>query len=395
MPDPTHLTAGVLLLAMIAYVVTGGADFGGGVWELFARGPRGSQQVHALRTAIAPIWEANHVWLILVVVLLFVCFPTAFAAIMVALHVPVTLLLVGIVLRGAGFVFHSYSAGDRAVERHALGWFRAASAIAPLMLGIVVGAIAAGRIRVDPATGAVAMLPGSAWLQPFPLLVGAMTLGLCAFLAAVYMTVETEGALQNDFRRRALFAGVAVGLVALPAAVVADAAAPLIGGPLLHSTWSLPFHACTGAAAVGALVAGAPPPPARARARNRPDRPDPDRLGPGAVSLRACPRPGPDDGRRTAPGARRDAAGARHRHAAAGAGLRLALPRVQGHTACCPGLKPKSAGHGAHTSTRCCVAGSANASRAACSRWRPGTRPGGAAIGWPRCRRMKRRSSPP
>jgi cytochrome d ubiquinol oxidase subunit II len=82
-----------------------------------------------------------------------------------------------------------------------------------------------------------------------------MTLGLCAFLAAVYMTVETEGALQNDFRRRALFAGVAVGLVALPAAVVADAAAPLIGGPLLHSTWSLPFHACTGAAAVGALVA--------------------------------------------------------------------------------------------------------------------------------------------
>ena len=255
MLDPAHLAGGVLLLAMIAYVVTGGADFGGGVWELFARGPRGSEQVQALRTAIAPIWEANHVWLILVVVLLFVCFPTAFAAIMVALHVPVTLLLVGIVLRGAGFVFHAYAAGDRAVERHAVSWFRAASAIAPLMLGIVAGAIAAGQIRVNATTGAVTMLPGSAWLQPFPLLVGGMTLGLCTFLAAVYMTVETEGALQEDFRRRALLAGITVGLVALPAALVAEASAPMLGTPLLHSTWSMPFHVGTGLVAVGALAA--------------------------------------------------------------------------------------------------------------------------------------------
>jgi cytochrome d ubiquinol oxidase subunit II len=211
--------------------------------------------VQALRTAIAPIWEANHVWLILVVVLLFVCFPTAFAAIMVALHVPVTLLLIGIVLRGAAFVFHAYAAGDRAVERHSVRWFRAASAIVPLMLGIVAGTIAAGRIRLNTGTGAVAMLPGSAWLQPFPLLVGGMTLGLCSLLAAVYMTVETEGPLREDFRRRALVAGIMVGLVALPAAFVADTNAPVIGVPLLHSTWSLPFHAGTGAVAIGALAA--------------------------------------------------------------------------------------------------------------------------------------------
>ncbi|MEO6595944.1 MAG: cytochrome d ubiquinol oxidase subunit II [Planctomycetota bacterium] len=253
--DPAHLVAGVLLLAMIVYTASGGADFGSGVWELFARGPRAEEQVKALRSAIAPIWEANHVWLILVVVLLFACFPMAFAAIMVALHVPITLLLVGIVLRGAAFVFQAYSAGDRAIEQLSVRLFRATSAISPLMLGFTAGAIASGHIRVDRETGAVAMMPSSAWLHPFPLLVGCMTLGLCVFLAAVYMTVETAGPLQEDFRLRALVAGIAVGVVALPAALVADSTAPAIGAPLLHSSWSPAFHTGTGAVAVGALAA--------------------------------------------------------------------------------------------------------------------------------------------
>ena len=124
MPDLPQLLVAVVLVAMIAYVASGGADFGSGVWELFARGPRAEQQVRALREAIAPIWEANHVWLILVVVLLFVCFPMAFSAIMIALHIPVTLLLVVIVLRGAAFVFQSYAAGDHAIEACADGHAR-------------------------------------------------------------------------------------------------------------------------------------------------------------------------------------------------------------------------------------------------------------------------------
>src|SRR5688500_14922225 len=178
------LVTGVLLLAMIVYVVTGGADFGGGVWELFARGPRAARQVHALREAIAPIWEANHVWLILVVVLLFVCFPPAFAAIMIALHAPVSLLLVGIALRGAAFVFQAYAAGDRRVARVAVRVFRVASAVTPLLLGTIVGAVASGEIRVDASTGNVTA-PPLVWLQPFPLAVGAMTWTLCVYLAAV------------------------------------------------------------------------------------------------------------------------------------------------------------------------------------------------------------------
>lgn len=255
MPDAAHLVALALLLSMVAYIVTGGADFGGGVWELFARGPRRQQQVAALRHAIAPIWEANHVWLILIVVLLFVCFPAAFAAIMVALHVPVTLLLFGIVLRGAAFAFQAYAQGDAAVERHAVRWFRAGSVVTPCMLGITAGAVAAGDIRVDLATGAVTTDFVSSWLAPFPFLVGLMTLLLCAFLAAVYMTIETAGALQQDFRRRALLAGTGVGVLALPSALVALNAAPAIGVPLLTSAWALPFHAGTGLIAIAALWA--------------------------------------------------------------------------------------------------------------------------------------------
>ncbi|HEX5051731.1 MAG TPA: cytochrome d ubiquinol oxidase subunit II [Planctomycetota bacterium] len=254
MPELAHVIGGVVMLAMIAYIVSGGADFGGGVWELFARGPRAEQQVRALRAAIAPIWEANHVWLILVVVLLFVCFPTAFAAITVALYVPIMLLLVGIVLRGAAFAFQSYSAGDRAVERHSVRLFRAASTVTPMALGVVAGAVAGGYVRVDATSGVVTGTVRP-WLEPFPLLVGLMTLGLCSYLAAVYMTVETEGDLRQDFRRRAIVTGIVVGVVALPTAFVARASVPIIGVPLLGSAWSLPFHVCTAVVAIAALVA--------------------------------------------------------------------------------------------------------------------------------------------
>ena len=255
MPELAQIVVGVVMVAMIAYVCSGGADFGGGVWELFARGPRRRQQIHALRDAIAPIWEANHVWLILVVVLLFVCFPVAFAAIMVALHVPVTVMLVGIVLRGATFVFQSYAAGDRAVERVSVRLFRIASAVTPMALGVVAGAVAGGRIRVDNGTGLVTSGVVRPWLEPFPLLVGLMTLALCTYLAAVYMTLETEHELQEDFRRKAMAAGVVVGAIAPTAAWVAWHDAPVIGEPLLGSAWSLPFHVVTGVVAIAALWA--------------------------------------------------------------------------------------------------------------------------------------------
>src|SRR3954449_10369474 len=103
MPPLETLVAGVALVALVAYGVLAGADFGGGVWDLFAAGPRRDAQRAAIAAAMAPVWEANHVWLIFVIVLLFACFPPAFAALSVGLFVPLHLALVGITLRGAAF----------------------------------------------------------------------------------------------------------------------------------------------------------------------------------------------------------------------------------------------------------------------------------------------------
>src|SRR4030095_4185959 len=101
------ITAGIILIALTFYILFGGADFGAGVWALFARGPRGPAQRKLIREAIGPIWAGNHVWLILVVTVLFTGFPPAFAVITTRLHIPLTLMLFGIVLRGAGLAFRS------------------------------------------------------------------------------------------------------------------------------------------------------------------------------------------------------------------------------------------------------------------------------------------------
>src|SRR6185503_9674341 len=106
-----------ILLSLILYGLMGGADFGGGMWDSLAFGPRAGRQRKAIAEAIAPIWEANHVWLILVVVLLFTGFPRAFAVMMIALHIPLTAMLIGIVLRGSAFVFRKYDSKDDAVQR--------------------------------------------------------------------------------------------------------------------------------------------------------------------------------------------------------------------------------------------------------------------------------------
>src|SRR6476469_7098960 len=131
-----EITAWIIVVALNAYVLFGGADFGGGVWDLLASGSRRDKQRTLVSHAIGPIWEANHVWLIVVVVMLFVCFPPAFAAFGTILHIPLTLMLVGIVLRGSAFIFRSYSLGPRSEQR---GWgrvFAVSSLITPVVLGM-------------------------------------------------------------------------------------------------------------------------------------------------------------------------------------------------------------------------------------------------------------------
>jgi len=250
---PADLLGSVILAALVAYALLAGADFGGGIWDLLAAGPRRAEQRALVEHAIGPIWEANHVWLILVVVVLFTGFPAAFAAVSTTLFTPLVLLLVGIVLRGAAFTFRAYDdRGDRVQARWGLV-FSGSSVLAPLLLGVVVGALASGRLRVGP-DGAPLSAPLDA-LSPFTAATGLFACALFAFLAATYLAVEAEGALRDDFRARALLAGVAVFLAAALAAALSWSEAPLVFHGLTGRRWSLPLHAATAVSALGAFAA--------------------------------------------------------------------------------------------------------------------------------------------
>lgn len=223
----------VALLGVFAYAILAGADFGGGVWDLLARGPRREAQRRAIGVAMGPVWEANHVWLIFIIVVLFTAFPVAFAVMNVALFWPFHLVLIGIVLRGAAFVFraHGHAASGTPLEWGRV--FGAASVITPVLLGACLGAISAGDLRVRD--GVVAAGSERAWLAPFPLAVGLLALVVCAYLAAVYLTVETEGPLRDDFRRRGLVAWLAGGILSVGTLLLARTEAARLWEAL--TTW--------------------------------------------------------------------------------------------------------------------------------------------------------------
>jgi len=254
LPLPVLMTLGLLFAALVLYAVLGGADYGGGVWDLLASGPRAQQQRRLIETAIGPVWEANHVWLIFMIVLLFTAFPPAFAALSTALHIPLTLMLLGIVLRGTSFTFRQYDRQEDPVQRRWGRLFAISSVFTPLMLGICIGTISTGDIRVQDGVVASGFL--RPWLGLFPFAVGLFAIALFAFLAAVYLTVETEDeALREDFRRRAWGAAVAVGALALTVYLLSHQAAPLVRAGLTERPWSWLLQIVTGFFAVGAIGA--------------------------------------------------------------------------------------------------------------------------------------------
>jgi cytochrome d ubiquinol oxidase subunit II len=248
--------AGVLVIALTAYVLLGGADFGGGVWDMLASGPTRAAQRERIAHAIGPIWEANHVWLIIVVVVLFSCFPGAFAELAVALHIPFVLLLIGIVLRGSAFTFRTYDSAHSAVQERWGRIFSGASVVTPVLLGIAVGAVASGRVHPPVPGASFVDSYVSPWLTPFSVAVGCLALVLFAFLAAVYLTVETADnhALQESFRRRALGAAVAVFVMAALTLLAARRDVPRLGEGLTHTLWAAVLHGVTAIAAVTAIA---------------------------------------------------------------------------------------------------------------------------------------------
>jgi cytochrome d ubiquinol oxidase subunit II len=206
--------AAILWVGATFYALFGSADFGGGVWDLVAGGPERGERPRALiQRSLTPVWEANHVWLIFVLVVLWTAFPEAFSAIFTTLYVPLTLAALGIVLRGSGFAFRKSIEGLQG--RRTMGaTFAISSLVTPFFMGAVVGAIAAGHV---PAQGNGDAF--SSWLQPLPLLVGAMFVATSAYLAGVFLVGDArrggDEEMERYFERRALGAGVVAGALAI------------------------------------------------------------------------------------------------------------------------------------------------------------------------------------
>jgi cytochrome d ubiquinol oxidase subunit II len=253
------ICAALIWFALIAYAVLGGADFGGGVWDLLARGPRAERERAAIASALGPVWEANNVWLIFVIVLTWTTFPIVYAAISTALFIPLTLALVGIIFRGAAFGFRS-AYGRRIGAAQAWGYvFSVASVITPFLLGMIAGAIAGGDIHVHGQE--VVANYWTTWTTPFAFACGAFALGLCAVLAATYLTAEaqTNGDHQmlGVFLPRAILAGAVTAVIGAIAALLARWEEPVLWAGLVGRALPLSLGAVlVGLATAATLILG-------------------------------------------------------------------------------------------------------------------------------------------
>jgi cytochrome d ubiquinol oxidase subunit II len=268
----------LIVAGLTAYAVLGGADFGAGFWSLWAGRP--DRQGKTLRDhahhAMGPVWEANHVWLIFVLVVCWTGYPTAFGSIMSTLAVPLFIAAVGIILRGTAYALR-VGTGSASELRSVDLVFALSSIIVPFAFGAAIGGIASGRVPVGNAEGDAF----SSWLNPTSLLVGVLAVAVAAYLAAVYLAADATrmglGEMADAFRVRALLMGVAAGAVAMAGLVVVREDAPEIwdgltsgaglaavvvsavaGAATMLLVWTRRYGPAraTAAAAVGAVLVG-------------------------------------------------------------------------------------------------------------------------------------------
>ncbi len=246
------LVAIILFLGVIAYAVFAGADFGSGLWDLTAGDAEAGAPLRTLiDRAIGPVWEANHVWLIFVLVYLWSGFPGPFASIMETLFIPFGLAGIGIVLRGAAFAFRKM-APDLAQARLYGALFAVSSILTPFIFGAIAGAVAAGRVPADGGGDRV-----SSWTGPTSLVGGTLAVLTCSFLAAVFLSAEAarsgDGALTTRCKRRALATGVVTGAVALAGVLPLRSDAPTLFDRLTGR--ALPLIATSAVAGLATLWA--------------------------------------------------------------------------------------------------------------------------------------------
>jgi cytochrome d ubiquinol oxidase subunit II len=242
----------VMFAGLTAYALFAGADFGAGVWDLLAGGTRrGRQQRDLIEHSLAPVWEANHVWLIFVLVVLWTGFPPAFAAIASTLYIPLTLAALGMIARGSAFAFRK-TVPSLSVQRFFGAAFAFSSFVTPYFLGAVVGGIASGRVPPGIAAGDVV----TSWINPTSALGGVLAVGVCAYLAAVLLCADAEreasAELAGRFRARALATAVVVGVIAAAGILVLRADAPRLFDGLTHR--GLPLMVVSALAGVASIV---------------------------------------------------------------------------------------------------------------------------------------------
>lgn len=214
-----------MFVAVTLYALFAGADFGTGLWDLLAGGAKkGAPTRRLIDKALGPVWEANHVWLIFVLVLLWSGFPRPFATIMRELAIPFWLVGLGIVLRGSGFAFRKFAPTLQAARLAGIV-FAGSSLFTPFFLGTIAGAVASGRVGAGIEDEVI-------WLSPTSILGGVLATGTCAFLAAVFLTREAEqsgdGELTEELRRKSLISGGITGLVSLAGIAVLASDAPTL-----------------------------------------------------------------------------------------------------------------------------------------------------------------------
>ncbi len=244
----------IIWTGVTAYAIFGGADFGAGILDLFAgSATRGREMRRQLEHSIGPVWEANHVWLIFVLVYLWTAFPTAFVSIMTTLYIPVMLAGLGIVMRGSAFAFRKW-APTLSKERVMGAAFAASSFVTPFFLGAVAGGVASGRVPPGNAAGN----PWSSWLNPTSVLGGVLAIVACTYLAAVLVARDAtrtgRAELASSFRQRALWAGFLSGAVALGGIFVLRIDAPTLYEGLTEP-WGLAAIMLSAGAGVASLVA--------------------------------------------------------------------------------------------------------------------------------------------
>jgi cytochrome d ubiquinol oxidase subunit II len=243
----------ISLVALVLYTVLAGADFGAGVWQLAAgRGEHARRLRDHAHHAMAPVWEANHVWLVLVLTVVWTAYPTVFGSVCSTLAIPIFLAAIGIVLRGLCYVVQS--ATEEPAERRFIDTaFALSSLLTPFMLGTVIGGIASGRVPVGNAKGDMV----TSWVNPTSLISGCLAVAVGAYLAAVFLAADARRhpgqGLERAFRGRALVAGVAAGVLSLVGlAVLAGDAPRILAG--LSSGWGLAAAVVSGLGGISSLV---------------------------------------------------------------------------------------------------------------------------------------------